>query len=75
MILKELDFVSTPQKKDIFILRFWSFPMLGTPYESVQICTAPDRYSRICRKLTSHKYSFEIEITRLKSALQDKHAS
>ena len=47
--------------------------MLSTPCESVQICTDPDRYSRICRKLISHKNSFEI--SRLKSALQDKHAS
>ena len=50
-------------------------PMLSTPCESVQICTDPDRYSRICRKLIRHKYSFEVEISCLKSALQDKHAS
>ena len=30
-------------------------PMLSTPCESVQICTDPDRYSRICRKITSEK--------------------
>ena len=38
-------------------------PMLSTPCESVQICTDPDRYSRIFRKLTSQKNSFEIEIS------------
>ena len=35
-----------------------SVPMLSTPCESVQICTDPDRYSRIVRKLNSHKFSF-----------------
>ena len=30
-------------------------PMLSTPRESVQICTDPDRYSRICRKLSLRK--------------------
>ena len=34
------------------------FPMLSTPCESEQICTDPDRYSRIVRKLNSHKFSF-----------------
>ena len=38
-------------------------PMLSTPCESVQICTDPDRYSRICRKLTNHIFGFEIEIS------------
>ena len=32
--------------------------MLSTPCESVQICTDPDRYSRIVRKMNSHKFSF-----------------
>ena len=30
--------------------------MLRPPGESVQICTDPDRYERIRRKLTSHIY-------------------
>ena len=29
--------------------------MLSTPCESVQICTDPEGYSRIVRKLNSHK--------------------
>ena len=33
-------------------------PMLTTPCESVQICTDPDRYSRIVRKLNSLEFSF-----------------
>ena len=35
--------------------------MLSTPCESVQICTDPDRYSRIFRIVTSQK-SFAVEI-------------
>ena len=50
-------------------------PMLSTPCESVQISTDPDRYSRIVRKLKSRKFSFENEISWLKSALRKKHAS
>ena len=38
-------------------------PMLSPPCESVQICTDPDRYSRICRKLSSRQYCFENEIS------------
>ena len=49
--------------------------MLSTPCESVQICTDPDRYSRIRRKLTYQKYSSEIRISQLLSDLQDEHAS
>ena len=37
--------------------------MLSTPCESEQICTDPDRHSRIRPKLTSQNYSFEIEIS------------
>ena len=39
------------------------YPMLSPPCESVQICTDPDRYPRICWELISRKYSFEIEIS------------
>ena len=33
-------------------------PMFSTPCESAQICTDPDRYSRIVRKLNGHKLCF-----------------
>ena len=50
-------FLSSKQK----ILFSIVHPMLSTSCESVQICTDPDRYPRISRKSTSHKYGFEIE--------------
>ena len=37
-------------------------PMLSTPCESVQICTDPDRYSRIFRKLTSQKTVLKLKL-------------
>ena len=36
--------------------------MLSTPYESVQICTDPDRYSRIFRNLTSQKTVLKLKL-------------
>ena len=36
--------------------------MLSTPCESVQICTDPDRYSRIFRKLTSQKTVLKLKL-------------
>ena len=38
------------------------------------ICTDPDRYSRICRNLTSRKYSLKFKYWLIK-ALQDRHVS
>ena len=37
-------------------------PMLSTPCESVQICTDPDRYSRICQKLSSQKTVLKLQL-------------
>ena len=42
-------------------LRAEGRPMLSTTCKTVQICTDPDRFSRICQKLTSDKYGFKIE--------------
>ena len=39
-----------------------TIPMLSTPCESVQICTDPDRYSRIFRKLTSQKTVLKLKL-------------
>ena len=37
-------------------------PMLSTPCESVQICTDPDRYSRIFRKLTIQQTVLKLKL-------------
>ena len=37
-------------------------PMLSTPWESVQICTDPDRQSRIFRKLTRQKTVLKLKL-------------
>ena len=46
------------------IVQCWKFalPMLSTPCESVQICTDPDRYSRIFRKLASQKTALKLKL-------------
>ena len=50
--------INTAFTFDYSIIKLLLLPMLSTPCESVQICTDPDRYSRIVRKLKSHKFNF-----------------